>query len=190
MDPINEASVSNSSSKKGLYIGIGILVLLVIGFLMRGSFYSKNLDGSTTVKNDYGTVTTNTNKLPANWPSDAPIYPNAKISQSGSVDTQIVGTEASSLVTLTTPDDIQMVNNFYKTELSNNGWTVNSALSNGALVFAIKGNRMINITSNSLKTGGVMILVTTGVIPQSLQKSLDSLSASQNRANTQNKIPQ
>lgn len=214
MDPINQTdgSIKDSSvlhvatvggSKTKLHIIIGVLVLLLIGgFLyMRGNGMNKmygvnvdrNLDGSTTYESGYGKVTTNPNKLPSDWPGDVPTYPNSQITQASTVDTQIVGTEASSMVSLTTSDSAQMVSGFYMTELVSKGWTINVGMSAGTNTFAVKENRMVNVITNGLKNGGTMIIVSTGVIPATLQKSLDSISAAQKAAasaKTQNKISQ
>lgn len=201
MDPINQqVGQPSGGSNKTLYIVIGVLVVLLIGgyLYMRNGFgmnkmygvdVDRNLDGSTTYESGYGKVTTSPNKLPSDWPGDVPIYANAEIAQSGSVDTQIVGTEATSMVVLNTTDNSQMVNDFYKTKLVSNGWTINAGMSMGGNVFAIKEKRMISVGVNSLKTGGTMITISTGIIPESLQKSLDLISNAQ-KANPQNKIPQ
>ena len=198
MDPINQTS---GGSNKTLYIVIGILVVLLIGGYLymrgnsnvKGNMYGvdvdRNLDGSTTYESGYGKVTTSQNKLPSDWPSDVPTYRNAQISQSGSVDTQIVGTEATSMVILNSPDNSQIVSDFYKAELVSKGWTINAGMSREGNVFAVKENRMVSVGISSLKTGGSMITMSTGIIPESLKKSLDAISAAQ-KANPQNKIPQ
>ena len=161
--------------------------------MMNGVNVDRNLDGSTTYESGYGKVTTNPNKLPSDWPGDVPTYPNSQITQVSTVDTQIVGTEASSMVSLTTSDSAQMVGDFYKADLVSNGWSINTSMSMGTNVFAVKDNRMVNVITSALKTGGSMVIVSTGIIPESLQKSLDSISASQKAATSvkaQNKIPQ
>ncbi len=192
MDPINQTGQTSGGSNKTLYIIIGILVVLLIGgYFMRGNYgmmrgangvdVDRNLDGSTTYKSDYGTVTSGGNKPPAGWPSDAPIYPGASISQSISANSQIVGTEDSLLVNLTTSDSVQMVTDYYRKELVKEGWNIYDAMSKGALLFATKDNRMISVTTNALKGGDTMVIISTGITPESMQKSLDAISAAQKK---------
>jgi hypothetical protein len=213
MDPINQMG-GGRSSNKGPYIVIGVLVLIIFGYLMRDKLgftksmniggynvdVTKNLDGSTTVKSGNGLAngTYTTNKLLDNWPSDAPVYPNATITQSTFVDSQVVGTESSFLSSLTTSDSDQMVADFYKNKLASLGWVsmygdnkaVSDALKSATggamtnLTFK-KDNRMLTVIISSLKTGGATITESTGIIPASLQKSLDTLKSiptSQNSA--------
>ncbi|MEN9338509.1 MAG: hypothetical protein RI945_234, partial [Candidatus Parcubacteria bacterium] len=188
MNTINKVG---NSSKKVLYIIIGVLVLIILAFFLKGGFsrsvnvggykaeVTKNFDGSTTVKSENGLAngTYSTGKLLDSWPSDAPVYPNAEITQSTFVDSQVVGTEASFLASLTTSDSEQTVMDYYKKELSINGWAINSAMSTGSRLFATKSNRMLTIVITNLKNGGVMISESTGIISESLQKSLDSISS-------------
>lgn len=131
MDPINQTS---GGSKKGLYIGIGIVAILVLGYLMRNSFgmtrsvnvggynaeVTKKLDGSTTYKSDYGTATVGSNKWPDNWPTDVPKYSNSTITTAGTTNAQ-AGLEAFNVV-FTTSDSSQTVLDFYKSGLTSSGW--------------------------------------------------------------------
>jgi hypothetical protein len=130
MDPINQKS---GGSNKMLYIIIGILVVIIIAFLMRGSFGSrsvningmnldvdKKIDGSTTIKSDYGTTTVNQNKLPDNWPTDVPAYASATITTAGSTNAQ-AGVEGMEVM-FNTKDSAQSVLNFYKSGLTSSGW--------------------------------------------------------------------
>ncbi len=181
MDPINQTA---GSSKKGLYIIIGVLVVLLIGGLiyMRNNSAEKkmydaygidvdrNLDGSRTVKSDYGTVTTG-NKLPDNWPSDAPTYKNATITQSTSSD--IMGTNGSQ-VTFTTSDDTQAILDFYKSNLTTSGWVslypgkpiTGTQMGAITTLAAKKDNRMFNvmITTNK-ETGKQVVTISTSTTP-------------------------
>ena len=197
MDPINQTNISSGGSKKGLYIVIGVLVLLLVG----GYLYMKNnssgidvdrhLDGSTTTTTPYGSVTTNTNKLPDNWPSDVPTYPNADITQAISLDSQIVGSEGGQMVYLNSTDNSQTVSAFYESKLLTLGWAsmypgvsmsksfAGTGMGDITNITAKKDNRMLTIMITNLKTGGSMITLSNSIISESLQKSLDSMSNSQ-----------
>jgi hypothetical protein len=121
---------ANGGSKKGLYIVIGILAVIVLGFLLRNSFgksqmygvnVSKHLDGSTTYNSDYGTTTINNNKWPDNWPTDVPKYNNSTVTTAGSTNAQ-AGIEGYEVM-FNTSDNAQAVLDFYKSGLTASGWT-------------------------------------------------------------------
>lgn len=172
MDPIipinNVEGVSKKSTKKIVYITVIVLVIIILVLVLRGSLgfshrenfggyngeVSRKLDGSTTYKSDYGTVTTGTNKLPNNWPSDAPKYGNATISQSASTDA--MGTVGSQ-VSFTTSDSTQTILDFYKKELTASGW---ASLSPGK---PITGTQMGAITTLMAKKDNrnFTIMITT-----------------------------
>jgi hypothetical protein len=182
MDPVEETSVvsSNGGSKKGLYIVIGILVLIILGFLFRDSLgfsrkvsvggmegqVTKKLDGSTTYTNDYGTITTGTNRLPDGWPSDAPMYKNATIT--GTVSSKMqTGLDGLS-VTFTTTDSLQTVLDFYKKELVANGWTgvgQSTTMGNVTVLSSKKGNQIFGITVLNAGTGELKVTATTATLP-------------------------
>ncbi len=160
MDPVNQVGQTSGGSKRGLYIIIGILVLIVLGFLMRGSFsrseiygtsVDKNFDGSTTYKNDYATTTINGNKWPDNWPTDVSKYSGATITTAGSTNAQ-AGVEGSQVM-FTTSDSAQAVLDFYKKELTSSGWTssapgkpITGSQVGGMIVLSVKKDkRNINI---------------------------------------------
>lgn len=171
MDPINQ---TGGKSNKGLYIAIGVLVLILVVVLLKGSMtqkvnvggynaeYSKNFDGSTTVKSDYGTVTTGGNRLPDNWPSDAPIYKNAVITNSVALDPTYTGTTGSNVM-FTTTDSIPMITDFYKNELASNGWKVlNQGTTMGAntIISAMKDSR--TFTAVIMNGSTIKVMVTIG----------------------------
>jgi len=184
MDPINQTGQAGGSSNKTLYIVIGILVVLLIGgyLYMRGNYaenkmydaygidVDNNLDGSKTIKSDYGSVTTS-NELPKNWPSDAPTYKNATISQSTSSD--MMGTNGST-VSFTTSDNTQTILDFYKKELTASGWLSLypgkpiTGTQMGAIItlMAKKGDRTFSvmITTNT-ETGKQVVTVSTATTP-------------------------
>lgn len=161
MDPINQKS---GGGNKMLYIIIGILLIIIIAFLMRGSFGSrsmningmnvdvdKKMDGSTTIKSDYGTTTINQNKLPENWPKDVPVYSNATITTAGETSAQ-AGVEGMQVI-FDTSDSVQAILDFYKNGLTSSGWTstlpgkaiTGSQVGGMTVLSAKKDQRNINI---------------------------------------------
>src|SRR3989338_6672852 len=92
----DQVIVENKKSNKGLYIGIAVVaIIIIIGWGMKSSVRSmtgvdidRNMDGSATYSNEQGSVTVGGNKLPDNWPSDAPAYKNATIQYSGTSNPQ------------------------------------------------------------------------------------------------------
>ena len=174
MDPINQVSPANGGSKKGLYIVIGILVVLLIGgyfYMHRNSSVEnmygvdvrQNLDGSKTITSPYGTATTS-DKLTKDWPSDAPVYANGTISQSSS-------TEMMKVATFTTSDDFQTILDFYKKELTASGWVSMSpgkpitGTQTGSITMlgAKKGNRSFSVTIMTNKETGKQV-VNVGIV--------------------------
>ncbi len=166
MDQINE---TGGGSKKGLYIVIVILVILAALYFLRGSFgmmgapygtdINRNLDGSATYSNDEGTVTVGSNRLPENWPSDAPTYSNATIQYSGSSNPQ-TGAKGSAVV-FTTFDSVQNVVDFYRRELVSNGWTVEQTATIGAstVLAARKDTRTLGVYIAEAGNGQVSVTV-------------------------------
>ncbi len=167
MDQTNQAG-----SKKNLYIIVGVVVLLLIGgYMMRGPRgmmgvpvpdgvdVNRNMDGSATYKSEDGTVTIGGNKLPDNWPSDAPTYNNATISYSGSSNPKTG--EAGMGLVFTTSDSSQTVVNFYKSELAAKGWTVEQTATMGAstVLAAKKDSRTFGVYIADAGTGQVTVTV-------------------------------
>lgn len=172
---------TSGGSKKGLYIVIGILVLVILGFLMRDSLgftrkyevggmngeVTKKIDGSTTVKSDYGTVT-NSNTVPENWPSDVPTYSNSTITGSVALDPTYSKISGTTLM-FTTSDNVESVLAFYNKELIKNGWSITGSGSTtvgaSTMLSAKKDSRMISLVI----TNGSKINVTLSVsnIPNS-----------------------
>lgn len=155
-------------SNKGIYIVIAVIVIILIGWFIKKSMYSmagvdvnRNFDGSATYSNDQGSVTVGGNKLPGNWPSDAPQYPNANIQYSGTSNPQ-TGEEGAAVV-FTTSDKVQSVSDFYTKALVSNGWRVEQTANVGAntVISATKDKRTFGayIADN----GNGQIVVTVGI---------------------------
>jgi len=164
------AQVKAGSSKKTMYIVIGVVILILIGLFLKdksGSYVTpdgvnvnKNNDGSATYSNEQGTMNVGGNKYPDNWPSDVPKYANATIQYSGSSNPQTV--EAGLVVVFNTTDSTDKVVEFYKKELTSNGWTIEQTATMGdvTIVAAKKGESTfgVQITSEDGKT-----VVTIGI---------------------------
>ena len=149
MEETNNQPVTGGSNKKILYIVGGIIVLGLLGSLMsRGVGYmgmravgvdmDQNRDGSATYSNKEGSVTVGGNKMPDNWPSDAPgNFAGATITYSGSSNPQTGS--AGSVVMYTVKASADAVAAQYKSELAAKGWTVESTANvAGATVIAAK----------------------------------------------------
>lgn len=145
-------------SRKGLYIGIVVVLVLVVAgwMIMRGSAgplggivpgadVDRNLDGSTTYSNDEGTVTVGGNTLPSNWPSDAPAYPNGTILYSGSTNPQ-TGTSGAA-VSFSTQDSVAEITTFYQKELASQGWAIEQTATMGTatVLSATKDTRRMGV---------------------------------------------
>lgn len=127
-----------------VYIGIGCLVLLIligVGSTIFFKFFAKKAiegvienktgvdisdvekgkmtftDSKTGAKVDIGSGT-----VPDTFPKDFPLYKGAKVTSS------LSGAESGKnngfWLTMSTPDSVDKVSAFYKTELAKNGWTI------------------------------------------------------------------
>ena len=165
-----ENQVSSPSKKKLYLIIIGIIAILLVGWLsmkgvgpsITGVDVDRNINGSTTYSNDEGSVTVGGNKMPDDWPGDAPKYENASIQYSGSSNPQTG--EAGSTVSFTTSDSAEIVVNFYKKELTSNGWTVEQTATMGAstILAAKKDTRTFAVYI--IDSGNGQVSVTASVV--------------------------
>ena len=78
---------------------------------------------NVSVKTKEGSFSTG-NKLPDDWPKDAPVYTGATVTYSGSSNPQTG--ESGFGAVLTTTDGSTKVVEFYKKELVSQGWTIAS----------------------------------------------------------------
>jgi len=79
--------------------------------------------GKTTIETEEGKVEIGTeSEIPDDWPSDMPVYPNAKIQGSWDFSGE-AGAENISVV-LISQDSIDQIKDYYKKELPANGWAV------------------------------------------------------------------
>lgn len=114
-----------------------------------GKVKIKSGKGSVEIKGKGGTFSVGENKLPKDFPEDIPIYKPSKVM--GSMSNTLEG-KKTFVVTLSTKDALDEVNDFYKNGLVKEGWTEKSALSggDGSSKFASlgyeKGGNLVTIT--------------------------------------------
>ena len=148
------------NKKTYIIVGVVVVVLVVVGAASRylgrsaaeraieqatGGKAQVNTDnGTVTVKTDQGTWSTS-DKLPADFPTDVPIYPGAKV-QASVAGAQ--GQTGSHYAALETTDALGTVIAWYKKEIVAQGWTVASdATIQGNLIMgATKDTRELSVT--------------------------------------------
>ncbi len=117
-------------------------------------------DGQMRVETDEGTYTAGGGEVPADWPKDAPTYPDATVSYSASVN-PTTGKAGSALVLVTT-DDVKAVTDYYKKMLETNGWTISATMEAGAttVMGASKDDRTLSL---SISGGQGQTSITMGI---------------------------
>ncbi|MDP1688736.1 MAG: hypothetical protein Q8L47_01220 [bacterium] len=172
-------TAKTDSSKKNTYIVVAIVVIVGLAWMFgRGGSYGMpgrsiiglpggvnvdtNLDGSGTYTTKDGSVTVGKNTYPDNWPSDAPKYGNAQIQFSGSTNPE--SGDEGAVVTFTTTDSVQQVTDFYKNELSKNGWKVEESMTAGqmTLMSGKKGTMTLTVQIVSAEKAPVTVTVAIG----------------------------
>ena len=177
MDDTNTQPVAGSN-KKIFYIIGGLVVLgLVGGMMSRGAGYmgmggpagymgmkAAGVDvqpgpgGAATYSNNEGSVTVGGNKMPDNWPSDAPSnFAGASIQYSGSSNPQ-TGQAGSALV-YTVKASADAVAAQYKSELNAKGWTIESTanVAGATVISAQKDTRTFGAYISSTEDGNVTV---------------------------------
>lgn len=103
-------------------------------------------NGSLTVKTNEGTFSTGTS-LPSDWPKDAPVYPGATITYSGSSNPQ--SGESGFGAMLTTKDSAQKVRDYYAKELVVQGWKVEATYNanESSVLSATKDTRAFTVVT-------------------------------------------
>lgn len=156
----------NSRSKTVLHVVIGIVVLLLLGFIARGMYFKGMMktQGVDVDRNTDNSFTYDTNgSLPENWPDDAPNYPNGSIQYSGTSNPQTG--EAGAAVMFLTNDSSETVVDYYKRELPANGWTITQTAVSGTVtvIAATKDNRSLGIYIAATETGQTSVTVGVGL---------------------------
>lgn len=166
---------TSASGHKMWYIIGGIVILLLLGwFATRGAGFmamraagvnaTPNADGSATYSNNQGTVTVGGGSMPSNWPSDAPAnYAVASIQYSGSSNPQTG--QAGSAVVYNVNASAQAVIEYYKAQLAQNGWTIESTANTGAatVLSAKKDTRTLGVYIVDSGNGAVSVTVGIGM---------------------------
>lgn len=113
-----------------------------------------NKDG-VSVKTEDGSYSTSTT-LPTDWPKDVSVYPGATLKYSGTNNLENRGSEFGAV--FTTKDSGQLVYDYYKKELPQQGWTEsNSQQTEGVMVItAAKGDRTFSMAT-SIFEGSTLI---------------------------------
>ena len=167
--PNDTQPAASGSSSKWLYIIIGVVVVLaVLGFLGRMSGFmamraagvnvQPGPGGSATYTNGEGSVTVGGNKMPDNWPSDAPQnFAGATIAYSGSSNPQTG--KAGAAVVYSVNASARAVVDYYKQQLTAEGWTVEASANMGAtsVVSAKKDTRTMGISVTDAGNGTVQV---------------------------------
>jgi hypothetical protein len=92
-----------------------------------------------------------TEKVPADFPKDFPIYKNAVVRNYGPIIPS--NPKLGNILVLETPDSKASVIAFYKTELPANGWTLQSFEGAPDSLAAGKGERRISVNVSESGTG-------------------------------------
>ncbi len=158
-DEHQKVSAGKLSKKTMMIIG-GVLVLLVLAGAANRMFSKSaaerviesatggnanvNSNGDVTVKTDQGTWSSS-DKLPSDFPSDVPVYPGSKV-QASVAATQEQG--GGIYAGLESTDSIDKVVNWYKKEVSAEGWkaTTNLEVDGGLMLSGTKDTRDLVVT--------------------------------------------
>ena len=145
--------------------GFLVVVLVLIGSRFIGGKSSDNKeDEAQNTEEPKNTDDAQQNgesvKLPSDWPSDAPIMPDANIQYSASADPQT--DDQGAYVVFGISKSEKEVAEYYKKELPANGWTVSGVASTtgGTNINAGKDTRVIAVV---IVPSGDTITVTIGV---------------------------
>ena len=169
--PNDTQPTSSSGSNKWLYIVIGAVVILaLLGFFARSAGWmamrasgvnvTPGPGGSATytAPDGTGSVTVGSNKMPDNWPADAPQnFAGATIMYSGSSNPQTG--KAGAAVVYTAQTSASAVLDYYKTQLATSGWKVEQTATMGAtsVLSASKDNRTFGVSITDAGNGTVQV---------------------------------
>lgn len=180
--PAKKAAAASSnksgSNTKTVLIVVGVVIALfvvlpAIALTAGGVFLGNKLqENGTTVSTENGEGSVNikdkngneinvggSQKLPAGFPSDIPLY-DGKITASGKIT---VDGKTGWTATITTSDDLSTVGSWNTSQYSSNGWTTNldTASGSGGLLTATNGTyRVSAFSSNENGTTTVLYTVT------------------------------
>ncbi len=100
-------------------------------------------NGEMMITTNDGTMTTG-GTVPTDWPSDVPVYANATVQYSATVNESA---EGGHMLVLMTPAPQKEVSDYYFAELKKQGWTMGpSMMGDTAVVYsANKENRIVSV---------------------------------------------
>ncbi len=129
---------------KFLLVGTGLVLLGGGCFAANDVSVDRNFDGTATYTiEETGTEISVGAKIPANFPSEVPVYENGEV-QSAAV-TSAEGQAGASLMIIT-DDSVPTVNAWYESKLTTNGWTNSASNNTGALNYTVYENNSNTIT--------------------------------------------
>jgi len=120
-----------------------------------------NVDGTTEITTEDGTMTTGAS-VPADWPSDVPVYTGADVTASANVN-PTTG-QPGMMLMLQSTDDVETVSKYYTTTLTAQGWTMDGTANMGVstIMGASKDNRKLAI-SLAAAAGHTTITIAMGL---------------------------
>lgn len=136
--------------KASVMVGQKVGEKVAEGIIEKATGGKANIDvdsGNVTVKTNDGSFSTGTS-IPADWPKDAPVYPGATVSYSGSSNPQTGETGFGAV--LATKDNAQKVKDYYAKELASQGWTVETTYNanESSVLSATKDTRTFVVTTS------------------------------------------
>lgn len=172
-----ENKVSSSTTKSGSNNKIIILVITIVGAIVvvgtigyfvfglvgkktaetisektieqaTGGKVDISNDGkTTTIETDEGEVTIGKNEVPDSFPSDVTVYKGSEVIASAEAEGDIT-------LQLKTSDSVSMVNGFYKSDLSKNGWKETSSVDylGTFTITAEKGEKQVSVVIATAET--------------------------------------
>lgn len=111
-----------------------------------------------TVETDEGKFTLGQDEIPKSFPSDITVYSGSTVVLTSEIDEDVT-------VSLKTSDSASTVSNFYKSDLTNNGWdlTTTGTVEGTSLFTAKKGGRQAIITvTTDVEDGKTIITIVVG----------------------------
>ncbi|MBI5232174.1 MAG: hypothetical protein HY876_08430 [Coriobacteriales bacterium] len=129
-----------------------------------GTKIDKEGDSITIEGKEGEKATIGQGELPADFPTDAPVYPGAKVVASYEQGT---GAAKSYVVTFETADPASKVNDWYVTEIEAKGWTIDTKANQGEnyILNATKGTQRLALTI-AADQGQAKTLINETVTPE------------------------
>ena len=102
-------------------------------------------NGAMHVQTSEGSFTAGSNSVPADWPTDAPVYAGSTVTYTASVN-PATG-KPGNVIMLTSTAATQTVVDFYKSSLKANGWNVTGTMeaAGSSVITATKDDRTLSL---------------------------------------------